>query len=797
MHAIPILLLSPLPAMAGPCPKPRSDPPEVIAVHPDGSPTVSVSAACARRLTRRAGLPAHAGAVTRAEARPDRQVLALLLGSSQEWDTPVLPPSDIGRRLEAGPDHPSPFVLWARAAAPTDHARATLAHAWAAPRRVAGVLGARLCAEARLVWKESCRTPVGVSCDSPPRCRTPPSLPTPDAAVPRQGYGPSMSPLSLLLPVSIAADITVDPSRSPATVQEAVEIAASGDTIRIPAGTFVGCVDLGSKDLSLIGAGADQTALDGGGCPELIRARNSEHLVIESLGLTNAGGRCVAALGGTLEIVDSRIEGCGAEDISGSGVWARQADTTLDGVTVAANIGHEGAGVLSRNGGTLVIRHSILEDNVAAEQGAAVYGNGDIDGLVEDTTFRGNRTPERVAGAMAWHLGTLAIARTSFVDNAAAQFGGALYPHHVSEGVTLDQVIFENNTSTSGDGGAIAASMGTVLTVRDSRFTDNAARDGGAIWLSEGALTVEGSMFQDNIATADGGALAVTGSSPLVTTGSAFCGNSARDGGGIHLDGGRHRIANTWFGRNAASDTGGVIRAVDAEWTLGWASIVGTTASAGAAIDIQGGSLDLHSSLLAHTVSGGGIQAVDATVTGGWNAWWDNAAGDTLADAPDTGDEDVLAPPAMLRWSDSLPCDRLDLRLQRESPLFDAGHPDESDPDGSRADIGAWGGPLAVWEDVDGDGDAYPVDCDDTDPVIGPDCTERGGSDPDSGIADTGVKDTGPDGIDSGGTGAAPRPDRSAATCGCRTGVGAAALPLLLVLGLGRRRPASAIRPVD
>ena len=136
---------------------------------------------------------------------------------------------------------------------------------------------------------------------------------------------------------------------------------------------------------------------------------------------------------------------------------------------------------------------------------------------------------------MAWHLGTLAIARTLFVDNAAAQFGGALYPHHVSEGVTLEQVIFENNTSTSGDGGAIAASMGTVLTVRDSRFTDNTARDGGAIWLSEGALTVERSMFQDNIATADGGALAVTGSSPLVTTGSAFCGNSAREGGGIHL----------------------------------------------------------------------------------------------------------------------------------------------------------------------------------------------------------------------------------------------------------------------
>jgi len=601
----------------------------------------------------------------------------------------------------------------------------------------------------------------------------------------------SMTPLALLVAPSLAATIMVDPSGALATVQAAVEVALPGDTIQVPAGTFPGCVDLGGRDLSIVGAGAGHTSLDGRGCPELIRARNGEQLTLRDLHLTNSGGRCVAVLGGRLDLVDSVVEACGAADISGSGIWSRQAETAISGSLVTGNLGYEGVGLLARNGGTLLVRNSTFRGNMATEQGAAIYGNIDIEGTIEDSVFEANESPDRVAGAVAWHLGRLTIARTTFTQNRAALYGGALYPHHVSEGVVLEDVVFEGNTATDGDGGAIATSMGTILTLRRTRFTGNEARDGGAAWISTGSLSVEEGWFEANTAETRGGALAATDEATTTTHATTFCDNAAAEGGSIHFQGGTHRLANSTLVRGTAPTSGGAVSAVLADLTLEWLSVVGSTAPDSAAIDARGGPIELHSSLIAHTTEGAGLQVIYGAVTGGWNALWDNAGGDVVGDAGLPHDADVLAEPALLDWRRDSPCEALDLRLQRGSPLVDAGHPDSQDPDGSRADIGAWGGPDATWADEDGDGDAYPVDCDDTDPSIGPDCTER--EEPDSGAPDTGptTEDTG-GGRETGTTPDVPRDEAGTegskpSASGCGEGGAATAIPLLL-LGLQHRR---------
>jgi hypothetical protein len=53
------------------------------------------------------------------------------------------------------------------------------------------------------------------------------------------------------------------------------------------------------------------------------------------------------------------------------------------------------------------------------------------------------------------------------------------------------------------------------------------------------------------------------------------------------------------------------------------------------------------------------------------------------------------------------------LQLVAGSPLIDMGDPFMVDPDGSRVDIGAYGGPGLIEEDRDGDGFPSSVDCDD------------------------------------------------------------------------------------
>ena len=122
------------------------------------------------------------------------------------------------------------------------------------------------------------------------------------------------------------------------------------------------------------------------------------------------------------------------------------------------------------------------------------------------------------------------------------------------------------------------------------------------------------------------------------------------------------------------------------------------------------------------------------------NATSTNVWGNTLDfDAPVAFtpglDGNLAVDPQYLDVSSSDPLD-WDLHLAPTSPLIDAGDPSLSDPDGSPADIGAFGGPWADQWDLDGDGwpswwqpgpydsathPALGLDCDDLDPAVGPD----------------------------------------------------------------------------
>ncbi len=54
------------------------------------------------------------------------------------------------------------------------------------------------------------------------------------------------------------------PARAMRTIQHAIDVSASNDTIRVASGTY-GPIDVGGRVLTIIGTGADATAIDGGG----------------------------------------------------------------------------------------------------------------------------------------------------------------------------------------------------------------------------------------------------------------------------------------------------------------------------------------------------------------------------------------------------------------------------------------------------------------------------------------------------------------------------------------------------
>ncbi len=89
-------------------------------------------------------------------------------------------------------------------------------------------------------------------------------------------------------------------------------------------------------------------------------------------------------------------------------------------------------------------------------------------------------------------------------------------------------------------------------------------------------------------------------------------------------------------------------------------------------------------------------------------------------------DQPQHADPLFVAYSAAGPAIDDDLHLAAGSPCIDAGYDDEgfNDPDGTRADMGAYGGPLApTGGAVDDDGDGFTElfgDCDDEDPEAYP-----------------------------------------------------------------------------
>ncbi len=422
-------------------------------------------------------------------------------------------------------------------------------------------------------------------------------------------------------------------------------------------------------------------AVDGEGCTLLLAATAGETLVLEDLGLTNASGRCAQGLSGRLDARGVDFTDCGAPDLDGGAVALRTVDATLDGCRFARGAGATGGAV-------------------------------------------------RVQG------GTLTLSSTTFTGNTATSGGGAVRVHRVADGARFADVTFDDNTAGSGSGGAIEARLGSVVRVERGAFRRNEAGSaGGGFAVDAGSLTLRDTASSDNTSGGTGGAVDAAGETPVSLVGASSCRDVAvEDGGAVRISGGRPTLRNAVFQHEAAGRVGGAIAAVDAQVSAGWLTLVEGHAAAGAALWVSGGSLDLHSSLLAWSNDGPALSiGTPATLTGGWNGWWANSHGDA--------------------------------------------------PDASRADIGAWGGPDARWTDADGDGLAWPGDCDDTDPTVTDDCGEA---------EDTAPPDPGddPDPVDTGG-GAILNPGLPRGpqgTCGCGA---ASAAWLLAVLSLPLRRRAS------
>src|SRR3989337_3601523 len=362
----------------------------------------------------------------------------------------------------------------------------------------------------------------------------------------------------LILPKSsFAATFTVTPASDGDCVdfncnlQAALTAASSNnqnDTINIAAGTYntagttftytTGAME--NFDLTLDGAGAGVTILDGGNADQVLR-------IVTTVVMPNDSG------------VDTFIRdltirnGMGVfatADGNGGGLRfsATSADLTVQNCTFSNNTTNgDVGGLFSSTSGVATITNGTFNNNTAVNPALAADPDG---------------------GGAFFNSGPVSITNTNFTNNSATSDGGGVGVLNLVGNLTLTDNTFTNNTAVNGDGGGFATLFTGAVQLNNATLTDN--------------------NFTDNSAGDDGGGAIVDANLNVTATDNTFTGNSAGgDGGGLHTEAQNVTLDVNEFDNNTADANGGGASA-DADEDV---NAMGNTFSNNSAEGEGGGSL--------------------------------------------------------------------------------------------------------------------------------------------------------------------------------------------------------------
>lgn len=373
-------------------------------------------------------------------------------------------------------------------------------------------------------------------------------------------------------------------------VQAAVDATPEGGVVLICPGEWPGSVDLGGRDIGLVGIeGSAATRLLGDGTGPVVRVGSGGAARLTGLSLVGGGGEQGAGLSclrGAVVASDLALLG-GVASGNGAGLFAERCTVDLSGLLAEGNsAGGYGGGAYFDNS-TGVLRDSTLRGNTALEGGGAfiMRGNIDLEGnLIEansatgaseavfgpgggggglwtansarvvGNTIRANTSNYNGGGAVFY--GGSPLVEGNFVeDNTCGEDGAGLY-FNQSGGRIAGNTVTGNVASD--DGGGLRFYIGSASIEGNTLRANRAGDDGGGVKASHSTHTFSDNVLEDNEAGDAGGGLELDNDSSAVS-GSVFRRNRAYRGAGLHnwRTERPFTIADSIFEENVAADCGG------------------------------------------------------------------------------------------------------------------------------------------------------------------------------------------------------------------------------------------------
>jgi hypothetical protein len=493
-------------------------------------------------------------------------------------------------------------------------------------------------------------------------------------------------------------DVTTE-AEFQAALDEA-SVNGQNDTVNLAAG-FYNAVDAGGPGvgftyianstapkenyaLTIVGAGAAQTVLDGGWQGEEPPATGNQILYIYTAALSDGSAAHVSVSGITFQNGNGNYGG-------GFSAYSISGPVTLTSNTFTGNIaGSHGGGVFTEydSGAVVTLTGNTFTGNIAGSYGGGVYTFSEGAGVctMEGNTFTGN-SAHSGGGAYAYnHSGTITITNNTLSGNDVTYDGGGAHAASFSGTVTLTNNMFTNNGSDMAGGGAYAASTSNSVTLTGNTFAiNNATSDGGGAWVvSYFAMTLTGNTFDKNTSRNGGGVYAEPYGGEATITNNSFTGNSAPDtGGGAYVEtnfaGTTSFSGNTLSGNSAGRGGGIAISDYSGSATTNLANntLSGNTAAieGGGVYVMSSGTADIYNNIVRGNAAatGGDIflnggPSLTATLSYNNYSVFDTLGTFTVNEDASNIDLDPLfvdaTAPDPADW---------DLHLQPDSPCMDAG----------------------------------------------------------------------------------------------------------------------------
>ncbi|MEZ4650105.1 MAG: right-handed parallel beta-helix repeat-containing protein [Candidatus Eisenbacteria bacterium] len=312
--------------------------------------------------------------------------------------------------------------------------------------------------------------------------------------------------LVLLPPAAVAATITV-PSDQP-TIQQALNLATVGDTVRVEAGTYSGTgnrdLDFGGKDLVLLGAGIGESIIDCEGSASAPHRAFDFHSgetaasLVEGFTIRNGysanWGGGINCRGASPTIRDCSVEECYATTFGGGiAVW-NGGDPLIDGCSISENVAADKGGGIAVTGAHAVVQGSSITGNNAALWGGGIFV--DLDSVaVHGTIAAGNSAAS--GGGIYLRGAAMELADSRISGNSSSASGGGVTADLTCQ-LDIQRAIVSGNTSNNG--GGLRLSTTTTGSIRASTIAGNLASSaGGGIHLRR-SLQLDRTIFADNCA---------------------------------------------------------------------------------------------------------------------------------------------------------------------------------------------------------------------------------------------------------------------------------------------------------